>query len=793
MSTFPDLFTPLVDIAPAGGPRQALASLSWVDAGGDVQANDGITATLGQQAGRPSPLAATGTADLTLRNDASGGKTAGRWSSQRLYTPIRCRVRYPATTSGNYAPAAGASFEDGSTGGWTGALFGYAASTIANSAVRAQDGTKSLLITWATSASSAAGIFVGGLTAGRTYTASIYVYVPAGAPAVTLYVFGLATGTSSLAAAFTRLTVTFTATASTHFVFVAATSTGAGQQAWVDALMVDDGATAATFTTAAPPLFDLWTGHVTDWGIDWDGAARALAKVSASDILANLSRTTLARLVSEEILSDDPVAYWPLGEAAGAGAAGDISGTLGVPVLVPTILGTGGAGGLGCDFGVGAAPGPDTATVLALTRTNATNGWYLLASGISALTTSFWTAYRLSVRPSTIAAAMTALVIRDPAITSSTVVGTTAAGKATVTVTDPATGVALTLTGTTTLSTTVATDLVVTSNTTGTTVTVTLYVNGSSEASGAYTRWIPVTGDTIAVGGGLGATNLWDGQIADVAVFNGAALPSASIARHHNAAAGFTGETSDLRFDRIARLGGLPTDRYVSAGTGLSTMAPQAIAGVALPEALKAVAEAEFGVVSVDGSGRVTFTERSRRYNASPTLTLDARTHVIGGLGGLNRNDADLLNDVTYSRPDGATQRSVDQASIDVYGAMTDSKTLFLDSDAQVASAAQWASHARSAPQPKAPTLTVSLLTLHYSGLAAAALGLAVGSLVRVTNLPAGAPASSIDLFVEGLRWDMGSADIRLAIYTSAASTSSVWKLDSASYSQLGSTTTLAF
>lgn len=70
-----------------------------------------------------------------------------------------------------------------------------------------------------------------------------------------------------------------------------------------------------------------FTGFVRDWPVRWPtgGQEYAVVEVSAFDRLEMLGREDVRSPLSEELLRDDPVCYYPLTEPTGSTSAGDIS------------------------------------------------------------------------------------------------------------------------------------------------------------------------------------------------------------------------------------------------------------------------------------------------------------------------------------------------------------------------------------------------------------------------------------------------------------------------------------
>lgn len=146
------------------------------------------------------------------------------------------------------------STNSGNTDGWSSTWFSNPVATLAYSTAQAKNGAGSMLVTWpATTATLNAVVWTAlfGLVAGRTYTVSAWVYVPATMPSVNLSVFYASpVATSSTTGAWQQLTGTFTATSNAHYLVIYPSGTvTAGQTCYVDSVQCDLGTTAASFDT----------------------------------------------------------------------------------------------------------------------------------------------------------------------------------------------------------------------------------------------------------------------------------------------------------------------------------------------------------------------------------------------------------------------------------------------------------------------------------------------------------------------------------------------------------------
>jgi hypothetical protein len=236
--------------------------------------------------------------------------------------------------------------------------------------------------------------------------------------------------------------------------------------------------------------------------------------------------------------------------------------------------------------------------------------------------------------------------------------------------------------------------------------TVELFVDGVSAGTTSAAVDPPGLGDVFV---GYGWSGLWDGQVANVAVYDTVLSPS-RIADRHLAMTGWAGELTGSRFQRLARLAGLPSGLIsVASSAGGSTMGAQPVGGKTLTTALSEVAVTEQGKVVTDLDGLLRFAGRDVRIDPPQVVVLDARTDILNDFDGLPVNDEGLLNDVTVTRVNGATQRAVNQASVDEYGAISDSIEAYLEDDEQARSLAEWLANKDAEPQLRAPVVKVSM------------------------------------------------------------------------------------
>lgn len=335
-------------------------------------------------------VAATGTQTSTVSwtgvsPDAAGVVVTIRNALTLVpYRPVRCWAMWPLTgnivNSGNGAWFPGltdsSTFEGGTVGAWVAANGG----TLANSSAHAQNGTKSLLLTWASQVTpfSYAHTVIPPLRTGVTYTASAYVWVATG-PAVFLRIDGATSANSSTTGAWQRLTVTFTKTDNstdlTNALYVVASATTtAGQQVFIDAVQVEVGASASAFTTSGPTVYPIFTGYIERYPLRWSSAGYfgTIDGMTCVDALTFLPRDTLDGVLNEELAQDLPHTTYKLAEDAWPAQATQESLS-----RFPSQVIEMGVGGASPTFGISDSPDPDGGTCVQITPVDGSNFRFL--------------------------------------------------------------------------------------------------------------------------------------------------------------------------------------------------------------------------------------------------------------------------------------------------------------------------------------------------------------------------------------------------------------------------------
>lgn len=532
-------------------------------------------------------------------------------------------------------------------------------------------------------------------------------------------------------------------------------------------------------------------GHVNEWPTLWPaggGGTYAEAVITATCRLKRFGQVgELRSLLEEEVLRDATVdaAYFPLSEPAEATSAASISKTI---QDTATIVQVGSGGTL--DFGSGTGPGTDGLSAPMFEPASSTAGKYLLTSfatplggTANAFTLEAWFRTEGATVSRAIASAESAAGGRIELLID-------AAGKLQGSNFSGSDGTNLVvLTSAASVNDGLTHHAVYTLVFSGGTYTLRLYLDGVQVDTGTFG------------GGGLGFlqqlriggrknTNLFAGTISHVAAYS-ATLSAARVLEHYNVGAnGLAGERTDQRLGRLADYIAIPTaDRNFDVGDG--TMGAQATSGKQPVEAFREVEAVEDGQLFVAGDGDLTFHKRSRRYNVTPAVTLTA-SQIFDDLV-FPGEDFGLTNDMTVTRPGGSPARYVDQASIDEFGLYRDSKEVPAATDAATFSAASWRVGNYGTPRVRVPNVTVELARLEQIAPSQVALLLTtdISTKLRLSSLPAQAPASSVDVFVEGGTETFDGLTWRISFNTSPGDFQQVWQLGVAGFSELGVTTRL--
>ena len=167
-------------------------------------------------------------------------------------------------------------------------------------------------------------------------------------------------------------------------------------------------------------------------------------------------------------------------------------------------------------------------------------------------------------------------------------------------------------------------------------------------------------------------------------------------------------------------------------------------------ELLKALSTNTAGACYAGHDGNIVYESRHYRLSKTPAATFSDNTGptVEGGLL-FEVDDQRLANDVTVDRSNGITLRALDQTSIDYYGRKSKTVQVELTTDEEPQYLAQWLVYLGKDALIRCDNVSINATAqpTHEGTL----LGLKVSDKIKLADLPAQAPQSSIELFVEGI------------------------------------------
>ncbi|MFD5370826.1 hypothetical protein [Streptomyces sp. NPDC127103] len=730
----------------------------------------------------------TGTMALELDNE-DGRFTPGRPGPYYPNVRRNCPIRLIITILGgkNYATQPGFEIDDGS---WS-APYGQEPAGAGVDTDHVKSGTFAHKISWSTSGTG--GVLecpLYGLTIGVPYTASMYVWVPAGDPAVRLDIDGATVGAASTTTgAFQRISVTWTTTAASHMLRITTNTTSptSGDAVWMDEMQVEEGSAPTAWSSTPATHHHRFFGMVTSWPMGWQGL-HSTVRVQASDMMKWLSRRpSLGPMLVEEIQGDEAKLYYPLSEPETSLSGGDQSGYARPSMTIKQS----GAGGT-LTFGTGVGPPSDELPAPVFTPASSSAGKYLQCLVAPLLTSSgstgnpipgdqvyeAWfsttTAGRVIMTWSSGAAAAF-----DSGIRFHLESGT---GKLQIT--------EFYSFGPTTI--TVATPNLADGNPhhlvwdeAGHDV----WVDGVQYAVATSTWQDRIV---LSVGATETGTSLWSGTICHVAAYvRLGGFPAVSeIVEHY--AAGMTGHAGESSWIRMYRLGGYAKIPEVIPQGSFSPVASQGQLGSSPLSHMRDVERTESGRLVADrASAAMVFQSRTVRYNPTSAVTLQYADLETPGVE-VSDDDQKQVNLVRASRPGGATQRIQDPDSIALDGIAEQQLDILKTSDAEVIDAATWLVIRYADPQPEIRQLPVQAATLPTATYRAL-LNADVSTVFTVTDLPDEAITPMSTVLVEGYTEEIKEAQHSLDFHTSRADLGAVWVLDDPVYSVLGTTTRLAY
>lgn len=494
-------------------------------------------------------------------------------------------------------------------------------------------------------------------------------------------------------------------------------------------------------------------GYVTQWPTQWpDGDSTAAeSSLTASSRLARLGATTQLRsMVEQEILVNNPVRYYTLGDGEGSTSAADSTGGTN-PSLTP--IGS-------VTFGQATGPAGDDLTAVTIGT-----GGYLLDNSGSPFFPQSLICFFLAASNVTIPLVKTT-------------------GQNPTTLVELVAGKVRALDGAITSASTYGDGqwhMVAISRGDGPGWSATLYVDKDPVGTASVT---PLTTSNLRIGdAGV--------EMAHVALFD-SFVGTLALTFAFWAADGFHMTTTpDALIGRLAAYAGIDASEIDPDPSDVDVKTTmQGISGKTILDAMRDVEATEAGVLYDDRNGDLKMAARTARYGVTSAFSLNADTQVVATDFAPNYDLSGLVNDVSATGPT-TTARYINQASIDDNGYATASITTSAIDEGDPLQQAAWLVNNYGQPHSRLGTLTVDLLSSSIdSSLATSIASATVGTLITVTNMPSQAAASSGSFFVEGYTEKLTTDSWTITFNVSpSAPYLSTWVLGSGTRSQLDSMT----
>lgn len=477
-----------------------------------------------------------------------------------------------------------------------------------------------------------------------------------------------------------------------------------------------------------------FVGHVDEWLVGWDGTDEySSVEITASSRFSRLGLDTAATsLVRQTIINDEPLLYYPLGEAAGARTSADLSGN---GQLALNVVGSGTDVGFGSTSG-GAAVDGGTCVEFA-------NGKYLRRKNL--FTTDYSTITVEFLFATTSAATATDFLVvgnLEPGDLSG-VVFYWVSGDLNA-ATQDASGTAAGFASRSGYNDGNLHHVAVTWNT-GTDVAK-WYIDGALNQTISTAGLASISARSVSIVVGSGYT----GTASHVAVFD-SELSADQIAVHAEAAlTQFAGETTSDRIARYSSWGSVPATA-LDLDAGAVTLDAVDTTDKQVLDLMREAETSEGGVLFDAPDGTLTYRARATRYTTTPDVTLDFGRQEIGADFAPRLDRLSLLNDVTVTTTDGTRSgRSINTTSRDEYGPAVGSIETQAQGEDDPSIRAAWTVYVYGTPTSRVTSLTVDVPMFGEAPTQNDILALTVGSLICCTTQPDQAAASTGYYFVEG-------------------------------------------
>lgn len=528
-----------------------------------------------------------------------------------------------------------------------------------------------------------------------------------------------------------------------------------------------------------------WLGYIKSLVPNTNGFSGAsMCVINAADVMDRLSRFSLMSPIRQEISAEPFLwAFWPLTEPSGSTTAADQSGYRNTTLSIPTALANQAALTFGDD-----GPGSGDGTGVRFAPTAANSGQVLATPtnlrqfpdppSYTAATFEMWINPGVT-RPSWGGTSGETFFFAqnddNPSIgflqlwllsgTLHFVDGTSAGGLAGPNLSDGAWH-----------------HIVLTRSTTGANAWK-LYVDnalvGSANQGVNYVTTFNL-GDAVAPGLN-GTPGRYQGNMGYVAVY-ATSLSTTRIAAHYNAGHGWVGETVDARIIRFLTVAGLTaSDWSIPAST--VTLGTYSQDGKDVLSAVQdAVASEGAGAVFYVKGGVATFQSRTFRKPTTPVLTVAAGSDDDAAGFVPSVDDSTLVNQVTVTRSSASGGDSTQTVGATTGEIWSQSVTTYTQTDDDALNLAQSIIAANDTPGWRLPKITVDLLTATHN-FYGTLQNIDIGDRIRMTGLVAGqAPASQVDVIVEGWTETVNVGTYKVVFDTSPADNPAMFIWQDATY-----------
>jgi hypothetical protein len=807
---------------------------AWVDVGWRVSA---ASATQGRQYELAQQQAGQGS--WTMRNDDEAlnpsNTSSPYWPNVVPYRPARTVAAWNTTalsTAGNIlndtnaawpdanVSSEDASFEGGTVGHW--AVTGTGTTpTLSNDTAHVKAGGKAMKVNFAATPGTLAGAkLVIPVIPGIPTFITAPVYLTANLTGATLRVNGTAYGTTSTLGSYQSLTAAFVPTTPVVTVSVTFTGTGAGA-AWVDAVQPEFGTVGTAFTTTGPTFVTDWSGYIERWPQTWRLAGFVGQIQSPTvDAFALLPKVPLRDIMTEQVMSETPDAYYPCTNPAGVLQVSDATGRHGPgiiyakvnqPVTGPNAL---------CALGDTTPVVADALTSLKLGVTVGPLAPFLGFDPAAAVGSGPWTVLMCFQFPDTFGNLLQTTMFDQTIYVNDGVnnyqygvqlfLSSNGSGQVLL---GAVAGLIFELAGPPLPAATVQTPYGLAPNVPHCAmftlnvdqVTVRLYLDGVSQGTAVGSSALPIPNVFPALGArqpGLNSSS--PVNVGQVVIWQNRLVGATAAGKLGAAAAtAFAGELSGTRYSRLLNYATVNLPNAIDAG--MTAMGPASgLAGTGLLAALNDVVLAEGGNHNVRRDGTIVFSGRADRYTAHSAVWVFGENTAGGELpyeGDIAFDDDPTLvvNDVDVTRPGGVTQRASDATSMGRYFDAPLSLTPNLASDWEALDVATWTVQQYKDAHQRIQSLTFTPAA--NPALWACALNIQQGDRVTVKRRTSAGLTMSLDFYVEQIaRPRVYGPGYQVTLLLSPVwqdqqsppQPLNVWILGDATYGSLGTTTVLA-